>query len=391
MYKTVREGDASLLYTTLPPPDEMALRHVLTPLTGKRRTGLHCGLRSRPLLLISAVLVLGCFAVLVAALLPVLASTSDLETALQSAFTFGGAGQTASVNPNVHHPPSRGALLDAQAAQGTKRRQPFSEEDEEEDDDYAQGEFVAMVSVTEGPPRSGRQPAFRPEPRPLPAMRGLPTARPAAQPAVRSTDSDDEEDDDEDEEDDLSDSIEPGRPGALPPSPPQGVPPGLPPSLLPQRQPPAPAPVSADKLPPLMLDPIMGDGPRPALRPAPRPGPYAARLMAAPPTARPHHKTNNGLYTNEDDLDHNILDLTRRLSHPGPYPGGPYPGGPYPGGPYPGGPAAPPPRSAASTRIFVEALLPSIGGESGGMEPAPPQRRSWIPGSFHWTVSRVAR
>ena len=94
--------------------------------------------------------------------------------------------------------------------------------------------------------------------------------------------------------------------------------------------------------------------------------------MAAPATAPPHHKTNNGLYTNEDDLDHNILDLTRRLSHAGPYPGQA-------------------PRSAASTRIFVEALLPNLGGESeSGAEPAPPQRRSWIPGNFQWTVRVVA-
>lgn len=344
MYRTVREGDASLHYTILPQRDAadvlvdtMTLRHAVKR-RGLRSSCCACGpwgLRSRPLLLLGAVLALGCCAVLVAALLPALASASDLEAALQNAFTLGGAGQTASINPNVHHPASR-RRDDDEAADRRQHRplrpaRPFSEEDDVEEDagdDYpSAGQEVAMVSAPELPPlpQSNNAPAV---------VRALPTEPPFRGPAkARDDQDDDEEDDDDDDLSSESRSIEAAarrmhdvRQSALPPPP---NPPGLPPSLLPQRQPPA-APAG------LMLDPMMmGDAPMPP---------------------RSHRKTNNGMYTNEDDLDHNILDIQPQRAH-----------------------------ARASTRIFVEALLPSLPGQG---EPEPPQRRSWTPPAsfFHWTV-----
>lgn len=318
MYKTVREGDASLQYTILPQrevhEDAMAPRHVKR--RGRWCCG-PCGLRTRPLLLMSAVVALGGCAFFVALLLPAYASAPDLETAVRCMFTLGGAGQRASVNPNVHHPPQQA---------GPHSRHPESpavpEDDDEDSEDYpGQGQVVAMVSAPELPPAAPPAPA---------AVRLLPTAGPFVPNALP----DDEEDDDDDEDDDSSDSHEaktPRRRGLAVPPPP----PGLPPSLLPQRQPPG----ADSKLPPLMLDPMM---------------------MGDAPHIPAHRKTNNGLYTNEDDLDHNIIDLTRsrqRASH-------------------------------ASTRIFVEALLPSIDGEGDARpgEPAAPQRRSWMASAslFNW-------
>ncbi|XP_034237875.1 uncharacterized protein LOC117643235 [Thrips palmi] len=348
MYRTVREGDASLQYTILPQRDDvphvlvdtMTLRHAVKR-RGLRSSCCACGpwgLRSRPLLLLGAVLALGCCAVLVAALLPALASASDLEAALQNAFTLGGAGQTASINPNVHHPAGRHHGEDADERRPhrpPRPARPFSEEDEDDaGDDYPSGgQEVAMVSAPELPPLPPADIAYN---APV-AARTVPTEPPfksfKGTAKARDDHDDDENDDDDDDLSFESRSIEVAarrmhdvRQSAVQPNPP-----GLPPSLLPQRQPPA-APAG------LMLDPMMlGDAPMPPVR--------------------SHHKTNNGLYTNEDDLDHNILDIQpQRSAH-----------------------------ARASTRIFVEALLPSLPGQG---EPEPPQRRSWTPSAsfFHWTA-----
>jgi len=123
------------------------------------------------------------------------------------------------------------------------------------------------------------------------------------------------------------------RPGSQParyhghdPEPTRGPPQApLPPSLLPQ-------------WPPVPVDPA------PAL-PPPR------------DTAKAHRRTNNGLHTNMDNIDHNIVDRIR-------------------------------PSKNSSTRIFVEALLPS-GDEAFRGRPSSTTSSSWLswPASYlQWTV-----
>ncbi|KAJ1522949.1 hypothetical protein ONE63_002088 [Megalurothrips usitatus] len=275
-----------------------------------------CGLRSRLGYVLAALVLVSC-GVLAALVFPALSSDVDLDAALQSLDAFGGAGRTAHVNPNVHHPPSRQA-----ARQPAKAVKPLSEEDDDDGNTPpGQDVAIAMISAPEPPPAA---PAV---------VRAAPT--PTRPKPIRDQAVDDEDDEDDDEDDDSSESRELGAPRRVPDAPP---PPGLPPSLLPQRQPPGPA---GDD--PMML----GDAPQ-----------RAQRTQRAQ-----HHKTNNGLYTNEDDLDHNILDLARQGRGQGRA------------------------RQHASTRIFVEALLPSIEDQPG--EPAAPQRRAWTPSStfFRWTVS----